>query len=77
MASTSETRMIQTANERRRESAIEWLNGVLSGMREDLDRMLANHPPSRRGSRYQNALESLESRLNAAIEEVQEVNDAK
>jgi hypothetical protein len=68
---------IQTANERRRESAIEWLNGVLSGMREDLDRMLANHPPSRRGSRYQNALESLESRLNAAIEEVQEVNDAK
>lgn len=49
---------------------LEWLGGVLSGMAEDLDAMKRFHPPSKRGSNYTRALESLERRLAGALGEL-------
>lgn len=56
-----------TTRERRLEIALQYFRGVATGAMQDLDAMKRAHPPSKRGSRFTHALESLESRL-ATIE---------
>jgi hypothetical protein len=52
--------------------ALELLQGLARGAMCDLDRMKQAHAPSKRGSRYTAALESLEGRLTAADSEATE-----
>jgi hypothetical protein len=52
--------------------ALTHLRAVIQGCVEDLDRMKAAHPPSKRGCRYSQALESLEMRLTVALGEIEE-----
>ena len=66
---------VRVLRERRLEMALEMLSGGLDGAMSDLDAMKASHPPSKRGSRYQRSLESLEQRLNGLASEVQEARN--
>ena len=54
------------AIERRLRSAIRDIGGVMVGALQDLETMKRWHPQSKRGSNYQRALDSLESRLRSA-----------
>lgn len=64
---------IEVTRERRLQMAIEAFAGITAGMRQDLDVMKRWHAPSKRGSNYTRALESLESRLAHLEDEAFEV----
>ena len=68
---------MQITRERRLEMAVEAFASIASGAMQDLDLMKQNHPPSRRGSRYTHALESLERRLVGLEQEAREAINAK
>ena len=60
----SDSKTTDIPRERRIEMVLQLLVGTLAGAMEDLDEMKRAHPPSKRGSKYTRALESLEFRLS-------------
>ena len=68
---------VTITRERRLEMALELFASAANGAAVDLDTMKHFHPPSKRGSNYTRALESLERRLAALEVEAREVLAAK
>jgi hypothetical protein len=67
--------MMTVSPQRRLEMAIESLGGVVAGAMQDIEVMERFYPPSKRGSSYQRALDSLKSRLLAVEAEAREALD--